>query len=386
MRRLEHRTPPSAAALTALVLAACGSSSAPPGDMSQGGGSSEGGTVDGAGGAVDGGGPTGDSLVSLGLFIDPVAQVPAPGVIPYDVIAVLFADQAEKLRFLTIPAGQRATYDPTGFWEYPDSTIFVKTFFYYHDARDPSQGRRLLETRIVERKAGLWTGRTYVWNEAQTEALRLKVGETLTVEWIDSAGQMQTFGYRVPNDNECKTCHSKDHVFQPLGPRTRQLNRNHDYGSSSSTAEPQIENQIDHLVSLGLVEGDIPPAADRYTLSDPYGAEPLESRARSYLDANCSHCHRPGGEAGSSALDLRREIVDPLAIGVCRVPVAAGPGAGGHTYDIVPGNPDDSIMVFRMLSTDPELKMPEIPTMTSDADGSALIGAWIASMPPVPCR
>jgi uncharacterized repeat protein (TIGR03806 family) len=347
----------------------------------------------GSGGAdaAGGGGRPGDaapdavdpnSLASVGLFDDVVSQTPAAGVIPYDVISVLFADRAEKLRFLSIPAGTRATYDPMDFWDYPDGTKFIKTFFYHRDARDPSLGRRLIETRIVEREAGTWTGRTYVWNDAQTEATRLKVGVTLSVSWIDPAGQNQTQDYRVPNDNECKTCHSKDHVFQPLGPRTRQLNRDHDYGAPGA---PLVENQIDHLAALGLVSGTIPPPAERFTLSDPYGDAPLDDRARSYLDANCSHCHRPGGEAGSSALDLRQEITDPYALGTCRQPVAAGPGSGGHIYDVVPGSPDTSIMIFRVESTDPELKMPEVPTLTSDADGVALLHDWIAAMPPTGC-
>jgi hypothetical protein len=182
----------------------------------------------------------------------------------------------------------------------------------------------------------------------------------------------------VPNENECKTCHSKDHVFQPLGPRTRQLNRDHDYGTASM-ADP--ENQIDHLQGLGWVDGDIPPAAERFTLVDPYGDAPIEQRARSYLDANCSHCHRPGGEAGSTDLDLRAETKDPSLLGLCRTPVAAGPGSGGLLHDIVPGDPDASIMIFRMSSTEPKIKMPELPTQTSDADGVALIREWIASMP-----
>jgi uncharacterized repeat protein (TIGR03806 family) len=318
------------------------------------------------------------SLVELGLFSDEVAQAPSAGVLPYDVNAVLFADEAEKLRFMSMPAGTAARYDELGFWEFPEATTFVKTFFYWNDARDPSRGRKLLETRIIRLESGAWTGRTYLWNEAQTEARRHKVGKTVKVQWTDLAGSPRAFDYRVPNDNECKTCHSKSHVFQPLGPRTRQLNRDHDYGSAERADE---RNQIDHFAELGLLAGDIGDASQRFSLADPYGSAPVEKRARSYLDANCSHCHRPGGEAGSTALDLRAETVDPFNLGICRSPVAAGPGTGTRRFDIVPGDPDASIMVFRMESTDPELKMPELPTLTSDAHGTALVREWIAGMP-----
>lgn len=333
------------------------------------------GAADAAAGSPD----AGETLDALGLFEDAPAQSPAPGVLPYDVIAVLYADESEKLRFLSIPADAPARYEATEPWTFPDGTIFVKTFFFWNDARDPSLGRRLLETRIIERVEGRWTGRTYVWNEAQSEARRLKTGRMLEVRFVDASGESRALEYRVPNDNECKTCHSKDHVFEPLGPRTRQLDREHDYGG-----ELGVRNQIDHLAALGSLEGVEP--AERVALVDPYGSAPLEQRARSYLEANCSHCHRPGGEAGSSALDLRVEVEVPFDLGVCRRPVAAGPGSGGRLFDIVPGDPEASIMIYRMDSTDPEIKMPELPTLSSDAHGTTLIRDWIAAMPSEACR
>jgi len=323
-----------------------------------------------------------DSLDALGLFRDPVAQTPKDGVVPYDVIATLYADEAQKLRFIAVPDGKKAVYDPTAMWDYPDGTRFIKTFFYYRDVRDPSLGRRLVETRIVERSGDTWTGRTYAWDDAQKQALRLKVGRMVSVDFVDQDGTARSLDYRIPNENECKTCHSKDHVFEPLGPRTRQL----DHVQGGGADDGGAVTEIDHLAALGLVEGDIPPRSERLALSDPFGDDPLERRARSYLDANCSHCHRPGGEAGATALDLRFETTDAQSLGFCRTPVAAGPGSGGRDYDIVPGSPDDSIMVFRMSSVDPALKMPQIPTMTSDARGTALISEWIASLPSQACN
>lgn len=326
-------------------------------------------------------GKTGEPLEALGLFSDPVAQTPADGVVPYDVNAVLYADEVDKLRFIALPAGQAAEYDPVEMWRYPEGTRFVKTFYVPLDAREPQGERRLLETRIVELQGGSWSGRTYVWNDAQTEARRLKTGRTVPLRWIGADGEPREVDYRVPNDNECKSCHSHDRAFEPLGPSTRQLNRRYAYGPDG-----EDENQIDHLVALGLLRGEVEPESERATLVDPYGTAELSRRARSYLDANCSHCHRPGGEAGSTALDLRYHVEEPFAWGVCRAPVAAGPGSAGRLHDIVPGDPDASIMVFRMASTDPKIKMPELPTVTSDRAGTALIREWIAAMSAVKCR
>jgi uncharacterized repeat protein (TIGR03806 family) len=321
-------------------------------------------------GTRPGPGETGELLDDLGLFTDTVAQEPADGVIAYDVNAVLYADETEKLRFMALPDGEAAEYHPSEMWSYPEGTRFVKTFYVPNDARDPERGRRLLETRIVELRSGTWTGRTYVWNDAQTEARRLKTGRTLALSWLGADGEPRDVDYRVPNDNECKTCHSRDRVFEPLGPRTRQLSR---------------DGQLERFAQLGVLRGELDPVAERFMLIDPYGSGELDARARSYLDANCAHCHRPGGEAGSSALDLRYETREPYAWGVCRAPVAAGPGSGGRRHDIVAGDPDASIMVFRMASTDPKIKMPELPTVTSDAAGTQLIREWIAAMPSAPC-
>lgn len=377
-RRAPRRTGRSPALVLVLVLEACGDDAGPA--VSPDSGLRDAAAQDAS---EPGPGETGEPLAALGLFEDPVAQEPAPGVIPYDVNSVLYADETEKLRFLQLPEGTRAEYDPIAMWSYPDGTRFVKTFYVPNDARDEAAGRRLLETRIVELEGDKWTGRTYVWNDAQTEARRLKTGKRIALEWTGADGEPRAVEYRVPNDNECKTCHSQDHVFEPLGPRTRQLSRERDYGAPGS---PEREDQIDHLQALGLLHGAVEPAAERFVLAEPYGDGDLDARARAYLDANCAHCHRPGGEAGSSALDLRAEIDDPYALGVCRSPVATGPASGGRESDIAPGDPDASIMVYRMESTDPEIKMPELPTVTSDREGTALIRAWIAAMPRRPCN
>ena len=42
-------------------------------------------------------------------------------------------------------------------------------------------------------------------------------------------------------------------------------------------------------------------------------------------------------------------------------------------------------MVFRMNSTDPEIKMSELPNRVINTAGVELISAWIAAMPPHEC-
>ena len=88
----------------------------------------------------------------------PLAQRPAAGVIPYDLNSALFSDYAEKFRFIKLPPGTHATYSPDQVFEFPVGTVIAKTFAFPRDARDPSQGRRLIETRILKREPDGWVG------------------------------------------------------------------------------------------------------------------------------------------------------------------------------------------------------------------------------------
>ncbi|HEY9219345.1 MAG TPA: hypothetical protein VIO94_14955, partial [Phenylobacterium sp.] len=120
-------------------------------------------------------------------------------------------------------------------------------------------------------------------------------------------------------------------------------------------------------------------AAPRTPIWDDPG-EPLERRARAYLDANCGHCHSPSGIANNSGLNLNLEETRPSALGVGKHPVAAGRGSGGLDVSIAPGEPDRSIIAYRMASTEPGVMMPELSRSLVHDDGLALVRAWIAQM------
>src|SRR5690606_29682825 len=167
----------------------------------------------------------------------------------------------------------------------------------------------------------------------------------------------------------CSSCHERDDRDELLGLITHQLN-------TEVVVDGQGVNQLEWLASQGLFSGPLPEVQALPRLVDPFGDAPLDARARSYLHANCSHCHRLGGGASSSGLVYLAWEEVPAKYGVCKVPAAAGPGTGGNAYDILPGHPEGSIMVFRMNSLDPEIKMPELPNRIIDARGVELIEAW----------
>lgn len=306
-----------------------------------------------------------DTLSAYGYFTDLPQQIPASGVIPYQVAASLYADQSKKLRFLVLPAGGKIGFDATGRWTFPDGTTLIKTFYF----DNPDGSRTLAETRLEMLIGGTWTLQTYLWNDAQTDATRFVAGRTLHRPDGD---------YRVPASDQCATCHATHDAAVPLGPRTRQLNRAVANGAT-------MVNQLDDFAARGLFATTPPAASTLERLVDPFGGDPLDARARSYLDANCAHCHSDGGTASSTNLRLDFGTTDWMQLGVCKSPVSAGPGSGSLLWDVVPGDPDRSIVVYRMRSTEPQIKMPQLPTMTSDAMGTGLISAWISSLQLPPC-
>jgi len=320
-----------------------------------------------------------ERLCEWGFFRDTVAHLPADGVVPYTVVANLFTDDAHKLRFIALPDGKKIAYDPLETWKFPEGSVVIKTFAYPHDARDLSLGYHLVETRLLVLEDGIWVPHIYRWNDAQTEATRFVPGTRVEVAWTDETGEAKTQPYRIPSTDDCKICHGGKESPKILGLRTRQLDTMIADGSGG------MVNQIDHFASLGLLDTTPEPSAMRTKLVDPFGPADVVLRARAYLDGNCAHCHRKGGDAQSSGLWLNFENEDPEHFGVCKIPVAVGNGGGGLDYDIVPGDPDASILIFRMEHTEADIKMPELGGLAPDVAGTELMREWIAGMEPKGC-
>ena len=221
------------------------------------------------------------------------------------------------------------------------------------------QSPRKVETRVLLHQAAGWKGYAYLWNDEGTEAKLALAGADLSLET-----EHGTIAYHVPNANQCKGCHiGPDKAMVPIGPKLRNLNR---------------AAQLADLVAAGVI-GALP---QEVPLVPDYRDESLtdERRARAYLDINCGHCHAPGLPADSSGLFLNWEEQNPLRLGVNKRPVAAGKGSSHLQFDVVPGDPEDSILLFRMSTLDPGAMMPQIGRSTIGAEGAALIRTWIAGL------
>ncbi|WP_374148041.1 SO2930 family diheme c-type cytochrome [Sphingomonas sp. 28-63-12] len=317
------------------------------------------------------------SLADWGVFdIKPGHIAPRPGMVTYELATPLFSDYAQKWRMVFVPKGMSARYDPVKTFDFPVGTIIAKTF-YYSTPTGAAPGTsahvlkvtpasyqsgvtgldlthaRLIETRLLVKRAGGWEALPYVWNAEQTEATLQRTGAEIPLQFAD-AGKLTAFTYNVPNVNQCAGCHAVDRSrkLMPIGPKARHLNR--DFPGIGGEI-----NQLRRLAMIGYLTGapdaDAAPRDARF--ADLNAS--IDARARAYLDINCAHCHSATGPARVSGLWLDSPTTDLRKLGACKPPIAAGTGTGNRAYGIVPGHPEKSIMAYRLASDDPGEMMPE---------------------------
>jgi uncharacterized repeat protein (TIGR03806 family) len=323
------------------------------------------------------------------------------GMVPYDLTTPLFSDYTLKYRSVYLPPGESpAPWRDTPLeatnraFAFPVGTVVTKTFAIPEDMRDPSLGVHLIETRLLVHEPDGWRGLTYIWDEEQTDAVRVPIGRAnVELEWIHTDGEVRsTTSYEVPNEVDCRRCHAGPGTMDLLGPRVPGLLRDVTYGDGQP--QPQLEawhdqglieappdGLLDEVPAFPLWHDDGRPVADLAVLEDDGPA--LDRHVRAYLDANCASCHNPNGDTEGAGLDFRRHIDDVGKLGVCKSPAAAGSEAqGGRDYDIVPGAPDASVLVFRIESDHREpnhanRRMPPIARSLPHEEGVGLIRSWI---------
>jgi len=160
-----------------------------------------------------------------------------------------------------------------------------------------------------------------------------------------------------------------------LGVKTRQLTGNFTYpGSGVTDVQLRSWNHIG-LFDTSLNEGNIPGYDKLVTVTD--GSVPVETRVRSYLDANCSQCHRPGGVP--ALWDARYDTPLPNQ-GIVNGPVVDTLGITGAKV-VAPQNLSRSIMYVRVNSLDTH-KMPPLARNTIDTNAVNALTEWINSLPP----
>jgi uncharacterized repeat protein (TIGR03806 family) len=298
--------------------------------------------------------------------------LPNDKIIPYDLNSPLFSDYAHKARFVYMPDGKVADYQEDKVLQLPVGACLIKNFYYPADFRKGEDDKRIMETRLLVHRPDGWEGVEYIWNDEQTDAKMEVAGDIKHVSWIHYDGSKKETDYIIPSKNQCKSCHWINGAITPIGPKVRNLNKDFAYADGK-------DNQLLKWTKVGILKGtpDIKTCAKMANYSDESAS--LGDRARAYLDINCAHCHNPGGPAYTSGLYLNYDNKDKEHLGFCKTPVSAGRGTGNFLVDILPGDPEHSIMPFRMASTDAGIKMPELGRSMVHQEGVDLISKWIAA-------
>jgi len=314
-------------------------------------------------------------LSQTGLFTSLAELQPADFLIPYTVNSPLWSDGAAKTRWFTVPAGLVIGFSALGEWTFPAGSVFVKHFSLPVDDTNPEILRRL-ETRLLVRDTnGYVYGATYKWRADNSDADLITNGFTEDIV-IRTADGTRTQPWFYPGRQDCLTCHTPA-SGGVLGVKTRQLNGDFKYPNGVTA------NQLRTLGRVGMFDAafeDRKIFLYRRLVNITNSAKPLELRVRSYLDANCSMCHRPGGAGAffdarfDTPLEKQNLINGPVAnqLGI----LGANPGA----KVIVPGNTNRSIL-FRRVSIVGDNQMPPLARNRVDASAVAVIGKWISGLP-----
>jgi uncharacterized repeat protein (TIGR03806 family) len=310
-------------------------------------------------------------LSQTGAFTDLANLVPASGVMPYGVNQALWSDGSEKQRWIAIPndgtpnsAAERIGYSATGEWSFPRGTVLIKHF---------ALAGRKVETRLFALgDDGQWYGVTYRWREDGGDA-ELLPGEALD-ETIEAGGQ--SWDWHFPSRTECFTCHTQA-AQNVLGVKTRHLNGDLLYPRTGRTA-----NQIVTLNRLGFFD---PPVNETSLASVPTAVSIAdesashELRARSYLDINCSQCHRPGGPT-QATFDARL-TTPPFWQNMINVN-PANPLGVANARIIAPGSTGRSMVHARLGSLQAGIAMPPLAKGRVDQDALQAVIDWIGRIDP----
>lgn len=306
-------------------------------------------------------------LSQTGLFDDIRGMRPATGVVPYGIAAEPWADGAAAERLLALPGDARLSFDEQGRCAFPEGTVIAKTIRLAKSS--PRGGGRRVETQLLHLEDKEWRPYAYAWDDEETDATL--VGAAGTVVPLGRGDSGRAGGeYRIVSRAECGICHAAA-LGSVLGATAAQLDRAIDLGEGP-------ENQLAAWRKRGMIDRPIDkrPSA----LVDPRdSSQPLERRARSYLHANCQHCHRIQG-AGTATINLEYAVPLDATLTVGAPPAQGDMGMPGARI-IEPGNPYRSVLFLRVLK-EGRGRMPHLGSSEVDEAGVRLLEEWIRGLAP----
>ncbi|MCG8648881.1 MAG: PQQ-dependent sugar dehydrogenase, partial [Pirellulales bacterium] len=300
-------------------------------------------------------------LSQTGLFTSTKTMQPSPGVMAYQLAAQAWQDGATSQFVVGIPGNatiqinqrQRA-------WNYPTGTVFAKTL------SRPVAGKPAfkLETQLLHFDGIDWQPYSYLWNDDQSDA-----------DLVGGEGKLHQFDngqtWQIHHRAQCRACHSRQHGGA-VGFSLANLDR-------PSASDPS-RNQVDQLVAMKVLNRKAPQPWNISAMVDPGDKNAsLERRARSYLTANCAHCHSRGG-GGTVPLDLMYSNRTDQINAVDVIPMQGAFGIDKARV-IAPGDPYRSVLFYRMATAGTG-HMPKVWSRENDAAGLRLVHDWIVSLDP----
>ena len=263
-------------------------------------------------------------------------------------------------------ATDRITFSERDAWKFPPGTVFVQ-----HFDLPTADGKsfRPIETRVLVRHTGEGVyGVSYRWNEAGDDASLVTKPELVTVSAGDSNG-IDERKWQFFDRQSCLACHNANAGFI-LGVNARQLNGGDPHGGQLS--ELRRANYFRNTLSENQLR-----QIDALVAPDDADAS-LAARARSYLDVNCSACHREGGARSNFFAEFHR-TADETALAT--KPMQSDFGIR-LAQVVVRGDPFRSVLYYRMAKLG-QGRMPFIGAHDLDREGLDLIRDWIETMRPV---
>ncbi len=314
------------------------------------------------------------ALSATGLFSETTNLVPAPGVIAYFVNAPVWTDGAELERYMAIPANGLIEITANRGWNLPDGSVLMQNVSLATD-RDRPESRRRIETRLLTRQEGQWEAYTYRWNDEQTDALLVDApgfDEVLTIKDGRIPGGVRKHTWHYPSRTECMGCHSRAANWV-LGLSTLQMNCDHNYPNGP-------DSQLRTLEHIGMFARPMKKFPEEYRrLANPYDPQAdLNDRARSYLHANCSHCHVADG-GGNAKMELEF-ITEAEKTRLFDVEPLQGNFGIVDARLVACGDPHRSVILYRTSKLG-RGRMPHLGSTVVDERGVQMFREWIGSLP-----
>lgn len=324
------------------------------------------------------------TLSETGLFQNVVKHQLAPGVEFYEIAAKAFADGTTSELFVALPGTAKIELNADrAKWVFPKDAVLGKTISLELE-KNKTQSNRRAETQLMHFDGVRWNGYTYAWNDEQTDATLAPLeGTRRTFEVIDKTSSKGSYtqAWHFQSRSQCGACHNRRVNFTvAFDAMQLECFREVPPGPSDILAidlrlELRPKPEV-HPLKHKIFSGETPK--NDLELCDPYDIQlPQLQRARSYLHANCAHCHRHGG-GGNAQFKLQYDF-DLAQAGYIGTRPVVGTFGLPRPEVIAPGEPFRSVLLYRMAKTGAG-HMPHIGAEQIDHPGLKLMHDWIVSL------